>query len=122
MPIIKQSKGLLSYGLLYTTERETRIATLPVGYADGYLRSFTGKPMYAVINGKACPLIGKVCMDMTMYDVTAADVSEGNIAVLFGYGGMPINEMGLRSGLTIMSIPSVMPDRVPRVYCNSKGV
>ena len=59
----------ISYGATFTTTRETRIATVPVGYADGYHRSLSGK-FYVLIHGKKAPILGRICMDQMMVDVT----------------------------------------------------
>lgn len=59
----------ISYGGTYVTERESRIATIPVGYGDGYPRSLSSKG-YVLVRGKPAPIVGRVCMDQMMVDVT----------------------------------------------------
>ena len=59
----------ISYGGIYVTTKETRVATVPVGYADGYRRSLSGK-FYVLIHGKRAPILGRVCMDQLMVDVS----------------------------------------------------
>lgn len=59
----------ISYGATYTTQKETRVATVPVGYADGYRRALSSK-FYVLIHGKKAPILGRVCMDQMMVDVT----------------------------------------------------
>lgn len=77
----------VGYGRTWTASRETRVATLGVGYGDGYLRSASGKAQ-VLIGGQMCPVIGRVCMDQIMVDVTdVPGVKEGDCAVLMGRQG-----------------------------------
>ena len=74
----------ISYGGTFTTTRKTRVATIPVGYADGYPRCLSNK-FYVLINGKKAPILGKICMDQLMVDVTdIPDAIKGNKVTLFG--------------------------------------
>ena len=74
----------ISYGGTYITEKDTHIATIPVGYADGYRRNLSGK-FYVLIRGKKAPILGRVCMDQMMVDVTdIPDVQPGDDVVLMG--------------------------------------
>jgi alanine racemase len=66
----------ISYGGTYVTDRETIVATVPVGYADGYRRSLSGK-FYVLIHGKRAPILGRICMDQLMVDVT--DIPETKV-------------------------------------------
>ena len=73
----------VSYGMKFTASRETKVATVPVGYGDGYLRAYSGASM--TVRGKRAPVIGRVCMDICMLDVTdIPDVRAGDEAVVFG--------------------------------------
>lgn len=65
-------------------ERNSRIAVIPIGYEDGYLRVFGNGVGHMLINGVLCPTIGNICMDMTMVDVTKVDANEGDEVVIFG--------------------------------------
>lgn len=79
----------VSYGCTYRTERETRVATLPVGYGDGYHRALSGKAR-VLIGGVRCPVIGRVCMDQIMADVTDVPEKEARLGapcVLLGRQG-----------------------------------
>ena len=67
----------VSYGHTYVTNKKTKIATIPVGYADGYPRCLSNKG-FVLINSKKCPIIGRICMDQMMIDVTDMDVSIGD--------------------------------------------
>lgn len=73
----------VSYGCTYEAPSSMRVATVPVGYADGYPRSM-GNQGVAFVNGSTVPVIGRVCMDQMMLDVTNADVKEGDVVTLFG--------------------------------------
>ena len=73
----------VSYGMTFTAKRETRVATVPVGYGDGYLRAYAGAAM--TVRGRQAPVIGRICMDICMLDVTdIPDVQAGDEAVVFG--------------------------------------
>lgn len=72
----------VGYGRTYVTDKETEIAVIPVGYADGYSRRLSGTGA-VYINGKRCPILGRVCMDQMMADVTGAGVRTGDTAVLY---------------------------------------
>lgn len=77
----------VSYGRIFTAERETVVMTLPIGYGDGYPRLLSGKAQ-AIVNGKRVNQIGRVCMDMTMFDVTdVPDVTLDSEVVLMGSQG-----------------------------------
>ena len=77
----------ISYGRTYITGKETRVATVPVGYADGYPRSQSNKGR-VIINGAYCPILGRVCMDQFMVDVSdAPDVKIGDRVTLVGADG-----------------------------------
>ncbi len=74
----------VSYGRVYTAEKPTRIATVPIGYADGFWRS-NGEGKYSLsVNGNAAKIVGRVCMDQLMLDVTGIDCIVGDEVVIFG--------------------------------------
>jgi alanine racemase len=68
----------VGYGASFVADRPMRIAALNLGYADGYLRAFSGGRGRALAGDAACPVLGRVSMDLTMVDVTAADIAEGD--------------------------------------------
>jgi alanine racemase len=109
----------ISYGLTYTTKKETRVATIPTGYADGYKRSLTNKG-YVEIHGKRAPIVGRVCMDQFMVDVTnIPETKAGDEAVLIGYpdGVAPDGEeMAKLLGTITHEVTCQITRRVPRVY------
>ena len=91
----------IGYGRAYTTTRETIVATLPVGYADGYPRLLSGKGE-VLVRGKRTPTIGRICMDLCMIDVTdIAGVQVGDEVVLWGEQGgevIPVEEIAEKAG------------------------
>lgn len=74
----------VGYGRRFMAEGETKIATIPIGYADGISRALGNGIGYVTIKNKKAPIVGSVCMDMLMVDVTSIDCKEGNEVVIFG--------------------------------------
>lgn len=109
----------VSYGGTFvTTKDSTRIATIPVGYADGYPRSLSNKG-YILINGKKAPIIGRVCMDQCMVDVTdIPDVQRNDQVTLLG-GDLSIQWMADLLQTNVDEIVCNISQRVPRVYIDS---
>ncbi len=107
----------ISYGMTWRAERRTRIATLPVGYADGYSRRLSNRGEVWV-RGRRCPVVGRVCMDQCMADVgPATDVRVGDPVTLFGPGeGRPDAAEIARLMDTIpYEVTCLITRRVPRV-------
>lgn len=115
----------ISYGHIFVTDRKTRVATLPLGYADGYTRMLTGKAE-ASFNGNRVPIIGKICMDQCMIDATEIeDVKIGDEVILFGDGqnNTPhIDEIAEKLGTINYEIVCMISRRVPRVYVKSEEI
>ena len=109
----------ISYGGTYVTERPSRIATIPTGYADGYPRLLSNKGS-VLIHGKRAPIRGRVCMDQFMVDVTdIPDVRRGDRVVLMGRDGddaITADELGALSGRFPYELVCCISPRVPRVY------
>lgn len=109
----------ISYGGIYTTDKPTRVATIPVGYADGYPRSLSNKG-YVLIRGRKAPILGRVCMDQLMVDVTdIPDAREYDEVVLLGNSGgnsITAEELGTLSGRFNYEFVCGISDRVPRKY------
>lgn len=109
----------ISYGGIYVTPAEQRIATIPVGYADGYARSLSNKG-YVLIHGKKAPICGRVCMDQFMVDVTDIPEAETEDPVtLLGCDGdacITMEELGELSGRFNYEFACLITPRVPRVY------
>lgn len=115
----------VSYGRTFTAEHEMRIATVPIGYADGYPRRLSNK-MSMLVNGHRAPVIGNVCMDQTMLDVTGIDnVSEGKQITVFGKDGgayISVDELAEKAGLINYEVLCSLSRRVPRVYIKNGSV
>ena len=114
---IKKGDGV-SYQHMWKAERDSMIATLPFGYADGYPRSYFGKG-YVTINGKRAPIVGHICMDQCMADVTdIPEVKEGDIAVIYGSGEnqMSIVQAGVTLGVNPNTIIAGLTARPERIY------
>ena len=109
----------VSYGGTYTTTKETKIATLPVGYADGYRRSLSNRG-YVLIHGQKAPVIGRVCMDQTMVDVTdIPNVKLDDKVILIGRSGdqeITVDEMATETGTINYEIVCGLSRRIPRSY------
>ena len=109
----------ISYGRTFVTPRPSVIATLPVGYADGYNRLLSNRGC-VLVRGKRAPVVGRVCMDMTMIDVTDIDnVAVGDEVVLIGAQGddeITADEMAELLGTINYEVTCAISKRVPRVY------
>ncbi len=109
----------VGYGGTYTTSSETRIATIPVGFADGYSRRLSNLG-WVTIRGKKAPIIGRVCMDQFMVDVTDIPKAQrGDIVDLLG-GEMSILEMSKLLEQNVDEIVSMVSKRVPRLYTSGE--
>lgn len=115
----------VSYGRTFTADRDMRIATVPVGYADGFIRAYAKDGYMFVWDktrkfGKNCKIVGRICMDQTMLDVTDFPEAQlSNIVVVFGNGkdGEPTAEDVARWGDTISyEVLCAVSKRVPRLY------
>mgnify|MGYP004458567523 CR=1 FL=1 len=109
----------VSYGGTYTVEKPMRIATIPVGYGDGYPRGLSNKG-YVLINGKKAPILGRVCMDQFMVDVTRIpEAKEGALVTLIGRDGeeqITMEKLGDLSGRFNYELACDIGKRIPRVY------
>ena len=109
----------ISYGGTFVTTRETRVATVPVGYADGYRRSLSGK-FYVLIRGKKAPILGRVCMDQMMVDVTdIPDVTPRDQVVLVGRSGdeeITMEQIAAAADSFNYEFVCGISRRVPRIY------
>lgn len=118
---IKQAKKgcPVSYGGTYITEKDMRIATIPIGYADGYPRSLSNKG-YVLIHGKKAPIIGRICMDQFMVDVDGIpEAKEGDEVTLIGRDGkeqITMETLGDISGRFNYELACGLSKRIPRVY------
>ena len=109
----------ISYGGTYTTQKETRVATIPVGYADGYARGLSNKG-WVLIRGKKAPVLGRICMDQFMVDVTEIpEARELDEVILLGKSGdqqITMEELGELSGRFNYEFACCISKRVPRIY------
>ncbi|MBR1757833.1 MAG: alanine racemase [Lachnospiraceae bacterium] len=109
----------IGYGLTYVTKEPRLVATIPVGYADGYSRAQSNRAR-VLIHGRSCPILGRVCMDQFMVDVTdVPDVKEGDDVTLLGRDGeecISAEEMGTLSESFNYEVVCDIGKRVPRLY------
>jgi len=109
----------ISYGCTYTTKRETTVATIPLGYGDGYSRLLSNKA-HVLIRGRRHPIIGRICMDQFMVDISDdPGIKAGDEAVLYGEQNnesMPVEEIASLLGTINYEVVCAVGKRVPRVY------
>ncbi len=105
----------IGYGRKGKVTRATTIATVKIGYADGLFRSLSNGKGYMCINNQPAPIIGNVCMDMCMLDVTDLQVAEGDEVVVFG-GSPTIEEVAEAAGTISYELLTSVSQRVKRVY------
>lgn len=106
----------VSYGQDFIADRSMTIAVIGAGYADGVFRCLSGGKGYVLIGGKKCPIIGRVCMDMTMVDISdVPDVKVGDLVTIWGKG-LPIEEQAKNAGTISYELMCSVSPRVPRVY------
>ena len=107
----------LSYGRTFVTKGASRIATLPLGYADGWTRMLSDKGTRVMISGQEAPLVGRICMDQCLADVSGLkSVNEGDEVLLFGGDSLPATEVAARLGTINYEIVCMIGKRVPRIY------
>ena len=105
----------ISYGRTFTCDRDLTLAVIPDGYADGLLRSLSGK-MEVLLRGQRVRQVGRICMDMCMLDVTdIPDVRVGDVATIFGRD-ITASEQAEKAGTIPYELLCAMSQRVPRVY------
>jgi alanine racemase len=110
----------ISYGRTFKTGRQSRIATIPIGYADGYTRLLSNKGK-VLVNGEFAPVVGRICMDQCMIDITDldSDVKVGDEVVLFGRQGdreISIEQVADGIGTINYEVACIIGKRIPRVY------
>lgn len=105
----------IGYGRHTTLTEDRTIAVIPIGYADGFDRRFSNYGGEVWVRGKRCPVVGNVCMDQAMIDVTGADARPGDIAEVFGEH-MPLEELADKLGTITYEILTSVSRRVQRVY------
>ncbi|MDO5311417.1 MAG: alanine racemase [Clostridia bacterium] len=109
----------VSYGRRFTADRDTKIATVPVGYADGYSRILSGAAQ-VIAGGKLCDIVGNICMDQCMIDVTSVNnINIGDEVILFGRGDnieLPVESLAEKMGTINYEILCMIGKRIPRIY------
>lgn len=110
---------IVSYGRTFALERDSVLAVLPVGYADG-LHRVNSNHMDVLIHGRRAPVVGRICMDMCMADVTdIPNVLPGDVATIYGVDGdesIPVEEAAHAAGTVQYELLCAISERVPRVY------
>ena len=118
-------KGMgISYGLTYTTEKDSVIGTIPIGYADGFTRLYSGKAM-GIVCGEKRPVVGRICMDQCMLDLTGLSAKVGDEVILFGTDGkntISIDDVAAYVGTINYEVVCMIDKRVPRVYTKGEKV
>jgi alanine racemase len=116
----------VSYGRTFVTERPMRVATLAIGYADGFHRTLSNRGADVLIHGLRCPLLGRVTMDQIMVDVSAVnDAVIGDEAILIGSAGsheIPAAELAAKAGTIPWEIFTSIGTRVERLYKNDTSI
>lgn len=109
----------VSYGGTFTADKKMRIATIPVGYGDGYPRGLSGRG-YVLIHGKKAPILGRVCMDQFMVDISGIkEAEEGDLVTLIGRDGsqeITAEQLGSLSGRFNYELVCDLGKRIPRIY------
>ncbi len=112
---IEPGRGV-SYGKEYIADGAARIATVPIGYADGYLRSLADKAKIAV-GEKLFPIAGRICMDQCMIDVSDVNtICRGDEALIFGDGAVTVDDIAVWLGTINYEVTCMLGHRVPRKY------
>ncbi|HEX7088452.1 MAG TPA: alanine racemase [Vicinamibacterales bacterium] len=115
---------IVSYGARYVAERPTRIAVVPAGYADGIDTRLAGRGV-ALVRGRRAPIVGSICMDMLMLDITDIEAYPGDEVVLIGRQGeerIDVREVASGIGTIPWEVLCRLGSRIERVYSNRTGV
>ncbi|HKJ43381.1 MAG TPA: bifunctional UDP-N-acetylmuramoyl-tripeptide:D-alanyl-D-alanine ligase/alanine racemase [Sunxiuqinia sp.] len=114
LKVVEQGETV-GYSRMGKVDHPKKIAVVPVGYADGYDRRFSNGGAKMWVNGSLAPVIGNVCMDMTMIDVTGIDVEEGDLVELMGEH-VHLNQLATWAGTIPYEILTGISQRVKRIY------
>lgn len=116
----------VSYGRLYTTDKPMKLATVCIGYADGIPRHMSGNGGMCIVRGIKTPLVGRICMDILMIDVTAVDDAQpGDIVTLIGRDGdeqVRCEDVAAASGTITNDVLCRLGSRLPRVYIGDEDI
>lgn len=117
--ILKLKEGdTVGYNRLFKSEGEITIATLPLGHADGIKRNFGNGNAGVMINDRYAPIVGNICMDILMINITGIECEEGDEVIVFGPGN-PANEMAKNAGTISYELITGISQRVKRILVNS---
>lgn len=106
----------IGYGRSFITQKQTKVATVPIGYADGFRRDFSNG-WKVLINGKKVPIIGKICMDSFMADVTELeDVKIGDEVIIWDNENITLEELAEKCNTINYEILCTISERVPRLF------
>lgn len=105
----------IGYGRHTTLTEPRQIAVIPIGYADGFDRRFSNYRGEVLVRGKRCPVVGNVCMDQAMVDVTDTDAQVGDFAIVFG-DQLPLQELADKLGTIPYEVLTSISRRVQRLY------
>ncbi len=112
----------VSYGITYTAQKNTTMAVIAAGYGDGLPRRLSGNNAYVICHGKRVPIIGRICMDMSMIDISdLTDAKVGDEVTLWGHDGnetISCDEQAQKSGTISYELLCGVSKRVPRIYKN----
>lgn len=112
----------IGYGLRYVTDKTTRIATMPIGYADGFTRMLSGK-ISVKVNGTIVPVVGNICMDQSMLNVDAVETKVGDEVIIFGEDSdARVERLAQALGTINYEIVCMVARRIPRVYLEKNTV
>ena len=106
----------VSYGATYTAEKDMKIAAVSIGYADGFIRDFSGGEV--IINGKRAKVIGRVCMDQMLVDLDGIEAKEGDRVTIYDESGENIEALARRANTISYELVCLVGKRVPRIYIN----
>jgi len=105
----------IGYNRSFTAQKDMMIAIVPVGYADGFPKELSNGVGTMKVQHKKCPIVGKVCMDMTMIEVTGLKTSIGEEVIVFD-GENTLDNVGAKIGKTAYELLTAISKRVPRIY------
>lgn len=107
----------VSYGCTFLANRNTTVATVPIGYADGLWRGNGMSEYYMLVNGRYAPIIGRICMDQLMLDVSELDCQVGDVVTVFGDDSIcSADSIARRNGTINYEIVCAVGERVPRAF------
>ena len=109
------ANATIGYGRHTTLSEARQIAVIPIGYADGFDRRFSNYGGEVLVRGKRCPVVGNVCMDQAMIDVTGTDAQPGDYAIVFG-DQLPIQELADKLNTIPYEVLTSISRRVQRIY------